>query len=313
MKQITAWTPIDEDNFESRSRIMHPNLCMKVVSPMVLSLTLPWFFEKQAIAQETTLALCETPSQTVRIYSMGGQSYLRAFDRQDGVVWMNQTPVRTEIAPEGTRYTSLRGEQTVSLFVNRDANNCAIQIRNYQPEFGTLLEVNTTMSDYTLQQSRRIHPQQVSEFEDACKAPATLGARPFQNEGQPQRATFICWSALDSDGTQTGEWFGILPLAQNDPTFIKPLTCPSGDQACQSQLELMRSRFPEQLAQAELTCSIKDGTLFFAPAEQSVDIRCGYFATTFWDMNGDGNPDNSSSASVDMSVGLLPLLGNGSL
>lgn len=288
---------------------MSPKLWMKVTSLIAFSLMIPGFLgTRQAIAQESTIALCETPGQTVRIYSMGGQAYMRAFDRQDGIVWMNRTPVSAETLPDGTAYTNLRGEQTVSTFVNNNARDCAIRIGNNRPETGILLAANSTLSDVTLEQARRVNPQQVAEFESDCRTPATLGARPFQDAGQPQRANFICWSGSDSSGSQTGEWFGILPLAQNDPTFVKPFTCSPGDQACQSQLELMRSRFPTQLEQAEFACSVKNGTLFFAPAEQAVDIRCGYSATSFWDNNGDGNPDNSTSASVDTSVGTLPLL-----
>ncbi|WOD37026.1 hypothetical protein [Nodosilinea sp. E11] len=101
---------------------------------------------------------------------------------------------------------------------------------------------------------------------------------------------------------------GNLPLTENDPIFIKPFTCPAGDQACEAQLGLLKDRFAPRLEQAELACSIKNGTLFFAPAEQGIDICCGYSATTLWDSNGDGNADYEDPVDMDVSVGTLPLL-----
>lgn len=92
---------------------------------------------KPIIAQETTLAFCEAPSQTIRIYQTEGQTYLRAYDRQDRIVWMN-TPASTETNPEGTLYKNLRGEQTVTLFAYTNGTDCSIQIGNSSPQSGRL-------------------------------------------------------------------------------------------------------------------------------------------------------------------------------
>jgi hypothetical protein len=97
-------------------------------------------------AQETTLALCETSDQTVRVYNVGDQTYMRAFDRQNSIVWMDRTPTRAEYntevpseAYEGPRYTSLMGEQRVIVAVNAATNGCSIQLGTNVPEPGKLL------------------------------------------------------------------------------------------------------------------------------------------------------------------------------
>ena len=295
---------------------MRPHGFRSVAGLTVLGLTLPAVLGAlPAIAEETTLALCETPDQTVRVYNIGDQTYMRAFDRESGIVWMNRTPTlaeyNTEVpsyAYEGPRYTNLLGEQRVIVAVNAAANGCSIQLGTRVPEPGTLLASATSASQTHLSQARELYPEPVAALEADCAAPGSLSVRPFQNPGSPQRASFICWSPPDSDGSRRGQWLGNLPLTENDPTFIKPFTCPAGDQACEAQLALMKDRFAPQLDQAELTCSIKNGTLFFRPADQGLDLRCGYFATTLWDTDSDGNPDHEDSVGVDISVGRLPLL-----
>jgi hypothetical protein len=296
--------------------VMGPYGFRALTGVAVLGFTLPAALgASPTLAQETTLALCETPGQAVRVYNIGEQTYMRAFDRQHGIVWMDRTPTRAEYntevpreAYEGPRYISLMGEQRVIVAVNAAANGCSIQLGSNVPEPGTLLASATSATETTLRQAHKLYPASVAALEADCAAPAALSVRPFQNQGEPQRASFVCWALPDSSGSRSGQWLGNLPLTENDPTFIKPFTCPPGDQACAAQLRLMKDRFSPQLEQAELTCSIKTGRLFFAPAEQRVDLRCGYFATTLWDNNGDGNADYEESVSVDVSVGTLPLL-----
>ena len=87
----------------------------------------------QTTAPDTTLALCETSDQTIRIYRTDGETLMRAYDRQDGVVWMNRTPVSAASLPEGTRYTNQFGEQTVTTTVNANGSDCTVQLGNNAP------------------------------------------------------------------------------------------------------------------------------------------------------------------------------------
>jgi hypothetical protein len=70
---------------------------------------------------------------------------------------------------------------------------------------------------------------------------------------------------------------------------------------------MVQARYPEELEAAEFTCSTKRGTLFFAAAGEMTDMRCSFFATTFWDTNGDNTPEYEDSLSVDVSVGKVRL------
>lgn len=63
---------------------------------------------------------------------------MRAFNRRDGITWMNNKPTSVEPNPEGVNYKDLRGEQAVSLFVNTRANDCSITIGTNRPEAGRL-------------------------------------------------------------------------------------------------------------------------------------------------------------------------------
>ncbi|WOD37027.1 hypothetical protein [Nodosilinea sp. E11] len=260
------------------------------------------------MAQETTFALCEAANYTVRVYSSSGQTLMRAYDRQQNVVWMNQTPVSTETIPQGTVYTNTRGEQTVKLLVNSTTDNCTIQVGTRSPQTGQLLSYSPS-PEATLAQVRQLYPEQVAKLEADCRPPETLIAQPYQNSGQPQRASFLCWSPTEANGSRSGQWLGTLPLTANDPTFAKPMTCSAGDSQCQANLSLIQARYPQQLQQAEFACAMKNGTLFFASAPQAIDMRCGYFATSLYDENGDGQGYLEQPTGVDISVGTVPLPG----
>jgi hypothetical protein len=260
----------------------------------------------QTVDQETVLALCETPNHAVRIYDMNGELLMRAYDRQNEVVWMNRTPVSIERTFEGTRYTNLAGEQTVTTLVHTGASNCTVQLGNNTPEAGALLQAGSRDSGQLLAEVRQLYPEAVARLEDDCTSPSALAVDSFQNVGQGPRARFICWSAADADGERTGEWLGNLPLVEDDPTFVNSFACSSGDMACEMQLELLQTDYPDVLNTAELACSMKNGNLFLTSSTEGTDIRCGYFATNYWDTNDDGNPEHSDSISVDESVGLVP-------
>ena len=74
---------------------------------------------------------------------------MRAYDRQDGVVWMNRTPVSAASLPEGTRYTNQFGEQTVTTTVNANGSGLYRSARkgNNAPAAGTLLQNGPATSD----------------------------------------------------------------------------------------------------------------------------------------------------------------------
>ena len=97
---------------------------------------------QHTVAQEPiTLALCETDTTTVRVYTHNGQTLMRVYDRINNQVWMDQTPASKQTTPEGAQYANLQGEQSVILSViNRDANDCAIQVDSGLAINGSLLQ-----------------------------------------------------------------------------------------------------------------------------------------------------------------------------
>lgn len=266
----------------------------------------PFFWAGEAIAQQTTYAMCETANYTVRVYRANGSTLMRAYERQQNVVWINQTPVSTETIPQGTVYSNTRGKQTLKVLVNGNTNSCTIQVGTRSPQQGRLLAYQPN-PDATLAQVRQLYPTQVAEIESKCLLPGTLSVLPSQNLGQPQRASFNCWSPPETNGSRSGQGLGMLPLAANDPTFVKPTTCATSDSQCQANLSLMRSHYPLQLQQAEFACAMRNGTLFFVPGQQAIDLRCGYFATNLYDENEDGGGYLESPTGVDISVGTVPL------
>ncbi|MEG3438123.1 hypothetical protein V0288_13425 [Pannus brasiliensis CCIBt3594] len=273
------------------------------LSPVFLALV-AFTFPAPADGTETTLALCRTPSHEIRIYRSEGQTDLRALNRRDGIVWMNQTPVKTESTPDRTRYTNLRGEKTVILVVNRKGGDCTVQIGKDRPESGELLKND---AGETLDRSRELYPEPTAKIEENCPPPATLDVQSFESDRQPPRAGFLCWSAPDQEGSRWGHWLGNLPLTRNDPTFIRPFTCAPGDSLCATRLELLRVRYPDRLQKAEFQCSTLNGDLSFSATATEINIRCEFFDTTFLDTDNDGNPDNEDPVGVDISVGSLPV------
>ena len=85
-----------------------------------------------------------------------------------------------------------------------------------------------------------------------------------------------------------------------------PWRCPPGDNACAALWPQLLERYPSAIAQAEFYCAVKNGTLFLAARPDAVDLRCGFFSTTVWDDNGDGQVDYEDPVSVDVSATLLP-------
>lgn len=88
-----------------------------------------------------TVALCQTPRNSLRIYRLNNQLMMRAFDRQVNSVWLNANASQ-EAGPTGTTYSNVRGERLYQLYIPRNTNDrsCSFQVNNGQAEFGTVLE-----------------------------------------------------------------------------------------------------------------------------------------------------------------------------
>lgn len=160
----------------------------------------------------------------------------------------------------------------------------------------------------TLQTIRQQFPQEVAKLEAQCqKDKGKMELEVFQNEGETQRVSFSCWDKSRGKKDRSGSWLGILPLSRNDKTFVKPWTCSQGDTNCSSLLPKLKQIGAAKVKQAEFECAIKDGTLFAQQQDKQVDIRCGFFATSLTDENGDGVVDYEDPVSVDISVGIIKL------
>ena len=97
-----------------------------------------------AIAQATeqTLVLCETNNTAIRVYQKGTDTFMRAFNRQQGQVFMNDTPTELGDMPNATSYRNLLGELSITVLANNSADDCSISISNQSAENGTLLVDN---------------------------------------------------------------------------------------------------------------------------------------------------------------------------
>ena len=116
---------------------LKPSISPLSLTVIILGMALPLSHTiptaAQTTASETTVALCETSDQTIRIYRANGETLMRAYDRQDGFFGMNRTPVSAETLPQGTRYTNQFGEQTVTTIVNANGSDCTIQLGSTCP------------------------------------------------------------------------------------------------------------------------------------------------------------------------------------
>jgi hypothetical protein len=108
-------------------------------------------------------------------------------------------------------------------------------------------------------------------------------------------------------GQRSGHWLGQLPISPI-ATFGESLTCLAGDAVCDRWLPILQSRYPVALQQAEFQCAIRNGVLLTEFADETVTVRCGFFATTFYDEDGDMMPDYEDPVSVDIIVTTLPLI-----
>lgn len=126
---------------------MKPILLISVVCfPFAFGAIVFSVFSQSAVAQEATLALCETDRHSIRLYRQSGQIFMRAYDRQERVIWIDQTPTRSQVISEGTLYTNLQGEQLINVLVSSD-RNCAVQIGDRPLVSGTLLEREPSVAE----------------------------------------------------------------------------------------------------------------------------------------------------------------------
>ncbi|MBE9041873.1 hypothetical protein IQ235_13900 [Oscillatoriales cyanobacterium LEGE 11467] len=149
----------------------------------------------------------------------------------------------------------------------------------------------------------RGYPELTAQLTSDCDGDLSLQV--FKSGRQWPRVSFVCWEAADSRGERTGSWLGTLPLLKGDRTFAPQWQCGEFDRVCQEWLPQLRSIAPETVRNGEVQCAMRNGELFFAVVETRVDLRCGFFATTVWDENGDGLVDYEDPVSVDISVGII--------
>lgn len=160
----------------------------------------------------------------------------------------------------------------------------------------------------TLQQMRSQFPQEVAKLEAECqKNRGKIELKVFQNEGETLRVSFTCWDKPKGKKSRSGSWLGNFPLSRNDKTFVKPWTCSQEDKNCSTLLSKLREIDAQKVKQAEFQCAMKSGSLFAEQQDKQVDMRCGFFATSLNDENGDGVVDNEDPVGVDISVGIIKL------
>lgn len=89
----------------------------------------------------TTVALCQTPRNAIRVYRMNSQLMMRAFDRRTNGVWLN-AGANQEAGPTGTTYSNVRGERLLQLYVPKSSSDrsCSFQVNHGQAELGTVIE-----------------------------------------------------------------------------------------------------------------------------------------------------------------------------
>ena len=158
-----------------------------------------------------------------------------------------------------------------------------------------------------LEQARQYYALTVADLERQCADPKTLNVETYTDPDEVEMVSFTCWSPADATGVLTGQWLGRLPLSPI-AAFGASLTCRPEDELCHHWLPTLRSQYPLPLQQAEFHCAMRDGVLLTEFTETTVAIRCGFFATTLWDENGDNLADYEDQISVDIPLTALPLL-----
>lgn len=66
---------------------------------------------------ETALVAFQGKRNAVRVFTQKGQPQMNVYDQRDRITWVRATPVKVEQTPEGTRYTDVAGEVSLTVFV----------------------------------------------------------------------------------------------------------------------------------------------------------------------------------------------------
>lgn len=123
----------------------------RTVSAITLIFTTiaPVVMIQPAKAQEQTLAVCNTPSTSIRVYRLNDRPMMRLFNRQNNIVMLDAQAQRSP-NPEGINYVA-RAETTYTLFMpNRTSGQCSLQTSSLKPEFGTISVNNDSSLSTTL-------------------------------------------------------------------------------------------------------------------------------------------------------------------
>ena len=98
-----------------------------------------------AAQEEKTLVLCETSGTALRVYEKDDAVLMRAYNRQQSQVWINDAQTAIQASANSIDYRNLAGGSPISLSVDTAIGDCAIQIEG-QTEQGTLLSNDTAAS-----------------------------------------------------------------------------------------------------------------------------------------------------------------------
>ncbi|MEL6322455.1 MAG: hypothetical protein AAFQ57_17705, partial [Cyanobacteria bacterium J06626_14] len=93
-----------------------------------------------AIAQATeqTLVLCETNNTAIRLHQEGADTFMRAFNRQQSRVFMDNRLTELGAMPNATSYRNLIGDLDITVLASNSADDCSIIISDQSAENGTL-------------------------------------------------------------------------------------------------------------------------------------------------------------------------------
>ena len=161
-----------------------------------------------------------------------------------------------------------------------------------------------------LAQLRSNWQSQMINYENDCQG-KVLGVNTYESEGS-QKVSFVCWEEPTEDGNIEGEWLGILPFPGSEDAFASKWSCDETLSDCETTLTQLREANPEEIAEYEVDCAIRDGDLklLASAGKNSLQVQCSFFAPSVQiDDNADGISDGAGSkpTGVDVILGDLKL------